>query len=239
MKVSKIIDMLQKLDLPEYDIQVARASFQKARCASKGIFWVKLVGRYWLNKKIAKKFKWTDNRLLDVYPEWKKYDIEPMQNITCNGDRVEWIETPEGGRPIEDSWLSQDKESEEYKIAVSECYWSKGNHPRSYEARKDWYRRNAGAFHVYDRGELINPMAAVRTFVYEDSKTKATFYNSGLVWQVEVERKILGKFGLKTREGFEIDNVISPEGVQRWFPIGGFLLKAPVTSSTLPYWRKD
>lgn len=237
MKVKDIINVLKKVELTEYDILSATASFKRAEEAAKGIFWVKLKGRLRYASKIARKLKWQDNRLLDIDLSLKKYDVAPMKNITCNGDNTPWVETPEGGRPVEDVWLDTDPSSEEYKSAVASCYWSKGNHPRSLKARKAWYRRNAGEFHVYSLGEMIDPHYAVRTFNYEDKSMKAMFLNSGVVWQAVIEKKLFWKLWTKTRVGYEIDNVIREDGVQLWYPIEGYTLKAPVTKSTLPFWR--
>ena len=237
MNIDKITDMLRKAGAEEYDALSASGSFKRAEDAMKGILKIKFLGRWWYNKAIAKRLSWTDNRLAED-DKYKKYDIEPMLNITANGDNSTWVETPAGGRPIEEVMLSQDKDSQEYKDAVKSCYWKKGEHPRSEKARAAWYRRNAGAYTVYQRGEYIDPHQPVRKFIYEDKKVKATFRNSGVVWQVEIEKKLFWKLGIKTRLGYEIDNIINSDGVQQWYPIPGYALRAPVTKSILPYWRK-
>ena len=237
MKTEKIIELLRKTGAEEYDILSATASFKGAEGRMKGIIKNKFLGRYIHNKKIAKSLSWGDNRLPED-SEYKQYDIEPMLNITANGDNSVWIETPQGGRPIEEVMLNPDPNSDDYKAAVASCYWCKGEHPRSEKARAAWYRRNAGAYLVYQRGEYIDPAQPVRKFIYENKKIKATFRNSGVVWQVEIEKKILGKIGIRTRVGYEIDNVIDSDGVQQWYPIPGYALRAPVTKSSLPFWRK-
>ena len=236
MKTTEIIKILKRLDLDDFDIISATSSFKRAESAAEGIFWHKLKGRIWNAPKIAKKLKWEDNRILYVDESLKDYDIAPMKNITCNGDNAPWIE---GIGPVEDVWLSKDKDSEEYKQAVASCYWSKGNHPRSYEARKDWYRRNSGEFKVYALGERINPMHHIRVFKLQEDNLVATFYNTGVVWQCIIEKKIFGRFWLKIRQGFEIDNVMRGDGVQLWYPIPNYELKAPVTKSSIPFWRKN
>ena len=67
---------------------------------------------------------------VELDPKYLEHDIAPMINITVHGDNGPWVETPEGGRPIENWALNTDPESEEYKQSVKDNYWCKGEHQR-------------------------------------------------------------------------------------------------------------
>ena len=133
------------------------------------------------------------------------------------------------GRPEPGQWLNTDPESLEYQEAVKACYWSHGNHPRSKRARKDWYRRNAGEYRAWRLGLQVGGADEVQQW----SGGGVTVLRSGKAWQITAFRKLLGGLGLKTRIGYEIDNVYKG-GVQQWYPIPGHELRAPLTWSLLP-----
>lgn len=211
----------------------AVASFEKAKRQSKGLIWIKLKGRIFLAKEIAKAIPWEGERLLDYKPEWKQYDVAPMININANGDNNPWVETPEGGRPQPGRFLNKNPNSLEYVVATKSNYWKKDTHPRSEEARVAWYRRNAGEFSAYERGESVS--FDVKPIIYKGEGV--TVYNSGPAWMILVKKRLIGKLVWETRLGFEIDNLWSETAnAQAWYPIPGAQLKAPVTNSSIPQW---
>jgi hypothetical protein len=204
-----------------------------------GLLLHKLKARWLMAGKIANVLTWHDERLLSVKPEWAEFDIEPMLNITAQGDNAPWVETIQGGRPIEGHWLRLDPRSADYKKAVDSCYWSKGNHPRSYEARKAWYRRNGGAYRAYEIGQKVDIKGdGVKKWKGSDGNLTVNVYQSGSAWQVNATRKVVGRLSVKTRIGYEITNLwIESTGEQAWYPIPGYDLKAPVTWSVLPTFK--
>lgn len=217
---------------PELHAQ-AIASFEKARSASKGLFWIKVKARVFLAGKIAELLPWDAERLAEYKPDWACYDIAPAINITANGDNAPWIETPEGGRPIPGRWLNDDPNSVEFKEAVRSNYWKPGHHPRSYESRKAWYRRNGGEYEAFSRGELVG--FDIKPTIWRGDGV--VVYNSGPSWIIVVKTKLIGKLVWETRIGFEIDNLWSEKANQQaWYPIPGTQLRAPVTNSSIPQW---
>lgn len=203
----------------------------------KGLLWHKIKARYLMAGKIAKALPWEAERLIEVKPEWKAYDIEPMLNITAQGDNAPWVETIQGGRPIEGHWLNLNPESQDYKNAVASCYWCPGRHPRSYEARKAWYRRNGGAYRAYELGLEVDLSQGVEVWSGKSGKLSVKVYRCGDVWQLNATRKLFGRLSVKKRIGFEITNVWNEkENLQAWYPIKDHVLKAPVTWSVLLKW---
>lgn len=202
---------------------------------SDGLLAAKLKIRWIQAGAIAKAMKWEHNRLIEARPDWADRDIAPMLNITANGDNGPWIDTPEGGRPLEAFWLNPDPSSDEYARAVDACYWCKGAHPRSEKARKAWYRRNGGEYLAWSRGMAVDDGYQMWTGTRD--KLTVTVVRSGGAWLLKFTRKLIGKLSIKTRVGFEVDNVFSgPLAPQMWYPIAGHELRAPVTWSVLPAW---
>lgn len=184
-------------------------------------------------KKIAKLLDWEDNRLIYRFPELKKYDIAPMLNTTCNGDNPPWLMTSKGARPYEECSLDKDQESQDYKDAVERCYWAPGHHPRSYEARVAWYARNACEYDAYVLGKFINLSEELKVW----QKNNIVVLNCGDVWQAYGTLDIIGPLKWKFDVGYEIGNVfafIDGKWVQSWYPIDGYLLKAPVCFVVYP-----
>lgn len=205
------------------------------------VFWRKHRARWFRAGRIAAALPWGATRLVNVRPDWADDDIEPVRNVTCNGDVLPWDENG----PIEHAWLNQDPASDEYKQAVAANYWLPGTHPRSTEARKAWYRRNAGAYMLYMLGRATGELPA--TWVGEEGKTRVTFLRSGEAWQLFVHRKLWLGWQIETRVGYEISNVFAKkrdgqfvkpwkpgEWVKSWYPLEGRKLMAPVTWSVLP-----
>jgi hypothetical protein len=223
--------------VPENLHSAALSCLLDAKKRTKGLLLHKIKARWFMAGKIAKSLPWEAERLIDVKPEWAEYDIEPMLNITAQGDNTPWQMTIQGGRPHEGHWLNPDKNSVDYMKAVASCYWSKGNHPRSQEARKDWYQRNGGAYKAYRLGERIDLSTGVKVWSGRDGKTTVSVYQCGVAWQIIATKKIVGKLCITTRVGYEITNVWNEStGEQAWYPIAGHDLKAPVTWSVLPKW---
>lgn len=223
--------------VPEDEKPMAVAILLGANNKAKGLLWHKIKARYFMAHKIAAALPWEAERLLEVKPEWKQYDIEPMLNITAQGDNAPWVNTTRGGRPIEGHWLSPEPESQDYKDAVASCYWCPGHHPRSYEARKAWYRRNGGAYRAYELGLEVDPSQGVKVWSGTSGKLSVKVYRCGDAWQLNATRKMFGRLSVKTRIGYEITNLWREEtGLQAWYPIPGYDLKAPVTWSVLPKW---
>lgn len=216
-------------------IDAAVASLTECKRRSKGALLHKLKVRWFKAGWIADLLAWENNRLIEVHPDKLDWDIEPVTKISSNGDNGPWLH--ETGRPIEDCWLNTDQDSAEYKEAQAACYWCKGEHPRSEKARKAWYRRNGGEYLAWRRGMLIDPANSFQMWQGSQGRLTVTVVRSGEAWLLKTTRKLVGKLGIKTRVGFEVDNVFSgPLAPQMWYPIAGHELRAPVTWSVLPAW---
>lgn len=218
----------------------AQASIDKARAAyGWSLGWMTLrkhFVRLFRAGKIADLLAWEDNHLTDKHPGLAGWDIAPMLNITSNGDNVEWRETPLGGRPDPDSWLNPDPTSDEYQRAVAACYWAPGAHPRSPEARKAWYRRNACEYAAWELGCPVG--AGVQGW----TDNGITVLRSGDAWQIRGTAKWLGPIRLKVYIGYEVGNIFAkPNGkwVQRWYPLPGYELRACVAWAVYPTWSKS
>ena len=228
------IEHLQAAGVPKELWPEAVSSLRLARERARGLTLAKWKVRLFKAGKIAGLLEWEDNRLCVKHPELAAWDIAPALNVTCNGDHVEWVDTPDGGRPNPDCWLNPDPNSDEYKRAValprSQRYFP-GHHPRSKAARKAWYRRNAGEYAAWEKGVAITPGSALETWRGPDVRVHCA---SG-AWIVVTEKRLLGPWMLRTRTGFEVDNVFSEShGAQSWYPESGFELRAPATHSVLP-----
>lgn len=186
--------------------------------------------------KIADMLPWTANRLIEVRPDLADWDIAPMLNITCNGDNIDWIDTPVGGRPNPDCWLDPDPESIEHKLACLRNYWLPGTHPRSPEARKAWYRRNAGEYQAWRKGVVIDPSLPLQ----EWTANGITVLKCGDVWQAWGTLQIAGPLHWKFDVGYEVGNVfgrINGRWVQTWYPIKGHELRACVCYVVYPIFK--
>lgn len=206
---------------------------------SRGLLWHKIKARFFRAGQIAKAMQWHHHRLIDARPEWADWDIAPMLNITGHGDNGPWVFPPGGdistGRPIQDYWLNPDPTSADYQEAVAKCYWCPGQHPRSRKARKAWYRRNAGEYRAWRLGLPVDTTTKLAVWTGEQGSTTVTVCRSGGAWLIKSSRKVLGKLHLKTRVGFEVDNVFSGQyDPQMWYPLPGVELRAPVTWSVMP-----
>lgn len=226
----KPIEYLQIAGVPPELHAQALASLALARQRAKGLTWAKWKVRLFQARRIARLLAWEDNRLCLKHPERADQDIAPMDNITCNGDNGPWQETPLGGRPFPDCWLSPDPQSAEYQEAVAACYWCPGHHPRSEKARRAWYLRNAGEYRAWRMGVLLDDSAHLQRWQGGD----VTVCRAGGAWLFLRERRLWGPLALHTRKGFEVDNVFTPSGQRGWYPAEGFDLRAPVTWSVVP-----
>ncbi len=234
MKIDKLLTIA---GVPEAEKQAAIDCLLEVHKRADGLLLHKLKARWLMTGKLAKVLTWESERLIDVDSSLAEYDIEPMLNVTAQGDNAPWMETIQGGRPIEGHWLNLNPESQDYKNAVASCYWAKSHHPRSYEARKAWYRRNGGAYRAYQLGMAVDLSTGVKVWRGTVGKTTVSVYNCGVAWQVNATKKIVGNLCISTRIGYEITNVWNESsGLQAWYPIAGHILKAPVTWSVLPKW---
>jgi hypothetical protein len=217
----------------------ALAVLHEAETRSNGLTLAKWKVRLFRAGAIAKLMPWQANRLLEVKPEWARYDIAPMLNITGHGDNGPWV-FPEGGdittgRPIQDYWLNQDPASDEYQLAVGKCYWCPGSHPRSPKARKAWYRRNGGEFEAWSRGMPVDTTQPVQRWAGQSGRLSVTVVRCGNAWIVNTDRSLIGNLALQGRYGYEIDNVMcGQDAPQMWYPIPGYELRAPVAWVTVP-----
>ena len=236
MNIDKLLTVA---GLSDYDKLAATACLLEAKERTNGLLLHKLKARWLMAGKIADALPWKAERLCNEVPEWAEFDIEPMLNITAQGDNAPWRMTDQGGRPYEGHWLRLDPRSADSKNAVDSCYWSKGNHPRSYEARKAWYRRNGGAYRAYQLGQKVDIKGdGVKTWKGSEGNLTVKVYQCGSAWQVNATRKVFGRLSVKTRIGYEITNVWrESNGLQAWYPIPGYDLKAPVTWSVLPTFK--
>lgn len=208
----------------------------EAKRRASGLTWRKWWTRLFNAGEIADLLEWSDERLIDVDPSLRDWDIAPMINITAHGDNAPWAPN---GRPVSGAWLNPDPESEEYKAAVASNYWCKGEHPRSHASRKAWYRRNAGEFRAWELGEPVDLDEGVLVWEGYRGKTEVMVMRCGSAWLIKSTRTLFGPLRIKSRMGFEIDNVVTQYGVQGWYPIAGYSLRAPVTWSVLPALKAD
>lgn len=228
---NRITELLQLAGLDGLNLSHAEDSLEIARENAKGLTWAKWKVRLFKAGKIADALRWEDERLVDIMPSKADWDIAPMLNITAHGDNVPWVD----GRPVPGVWLDQNPDSPEYRLAVAANYWCKGEHPRSKKSRKAWYRRNAGEFRAWRLGMPIAPQKDDRRawfFVGDDCTVEVR--KVGNAFLLKAATKVFPGLYLKTRIGFEVDNVITPSGAQGWYPAPGFELRAPVTWSVLP-----
>ena len=230
-----ILKYLKAAGVPAHLHPEATASLQDAERRARGLLWHKIKARFFRAGRIAKAMQWHHNRLIDARPEWADWDIAPMLNITGHGDNGPWVDTPDGGRPLQAYWLDPDHDSADYQEAVAKCYWCPGHHPRSVKARQAWYRRNAGEYRAWRLGLPVDTTTKLAVWTGEQGKTTVTVCRSGGAWLIKSRRKVLGKLHLKTRVGFEVDNVFSGQyAPQMWYPLPGVELRAPVTWSVMP-----
>jgi hypothetical protein len=229
--------LLQTAGVPAELHAEAAASLAAARAATGGTLSPMLLRKFrarWFRAgRIAKALPWEANRLIDVRPDWADDDIAPALNITANGDNGLWIETPEGGRPVEHCDTDNDPASPEYRAAVARNYWLPGTHPRSQEARKAWYRRNGGEYLAWRLGIDVDTAQPVR----EWSAPGITVLRCGNAWQIDALRKVTGPLKLLTHIGFEVGNVfasVNGQRVQSWYPVPGHALRACVTWAVYP-----
>ena len=227
---NRITELLQMAGLDGLNLSHAEDSLEIARENAKGLTWAKWKVRLFKAGKIAKALRWEDERLVDIMPSKADWDIAPMVNITAHGDNVPWV----AGRPVPGVWMNADPESEEYKQAVAANYWCKGEHPRSKKSRKAWYRRNAGEFRAWRMGMQVDPKDKPFKWWGTKGDTNVVVVKMGDAFLLTATEKIFPGLYLKTRIGFEVDNVITPSGAQGWYPAPGFELRAPVTWSVLP-----
>ena len=204
----------------------------EAKSRATGLLWHKVKVRYLRAPEIADLLPWGAERLIDVRPDLADWDVAPMVNITAQGDNAPWIPTPDGGRPAPGRWLNSDPASDEYQNAVEANYWLPGTHPRSPESREAWYRRNGGEYRAWRLGCQVDLADGVHTWAADG----VTVMRCGGAWLVKHSRSF-GPLVLETRCGYEIDN-LQVAGRQAWYPVAGHDLRAPVTWSTVPRWRK-
>lgn len=215
----------------------AAASLAAARAATGGtlgsMLWRKFRARWFRAGRIAAALTWEANHLVAVRPDWRDDDIAPMLNITANGDNVEWTETPAGGRPNPNSWLNPDPSSDEHQRAVAACYWAPGHHPRSPEARKAWYVRNAGEHLAWRLGAPVDPATPVQEWTGPDVRV----LRCGGVWQIAGLQRIAGPLQWHIDAGYEINNVfglVNGQRVQCWYPLPGHALRACAVWAVYP-----
>ena len=193
-----------------------------ARQRAQGLLWHKLKVRLLKADKIARAMLWEAERLIDVRPDWARWDVAPMRNITGHGDNVPWIETPQGGRPVVGAWLNPDPESDEYREAVKANYWCRGEHPRSRKSRMAWYRRNGGEYEAWARGCAIDTAQPCQEWRGESGSLSVQVVRWGNAWIVSTTKRY-GPLRITGRYGFECDNALG------WFPLPGYDLRAPAT----------
>lgn len=211
--------LLRQAGVDDEFIPSAIKVLEQADVMSDGLFWKKWKTRLFRAGEISKKLRWEDERLIDRFPELKDWDIAPMYNITANGDNIPWP----NNFPAPGAWMDESPE------ARAACYWCKGEHPRNPKARKAWYRRNAGEYIAYSLGEPVD-VAKPRKW----EANEVIVRKLGDAWQLDAKTKVLGLIPVKVRIGYEISNIVSDEGVQKWYPLPGYSMKAPLTWSVIP-----
>lgn len=227
----RILELLEFAGLEGQDLISASECLEFARDTAKGLTWDKWKVRLFRAGEIADMLSWEDERLADVMPSLANWDIAPMVNITAHGDNVPWVD----GRPVPGVWLNKDPNSDEYKQAVAANYWCEGEHPRSKKSRKAWYRRNAGEFRAWSLGIPLDlEHDERRQWLGMGDDKSVNVYRVGDAWLLRATTKLIPGVYLKTRIGYEVDNIITPAGVQGWYPAPRFDLRAPLTWSVLP-----
>lgn len=211
--------LLRQAGVEDEFIPSAIEALEQADIMSDGLFWKKWKTRLFKAGEISKKLRWEDERLIDRFPELKDWDIAPMYNITANGDNIPWP----NNFPAPGAWMTESPE------ARAACYWCEGEHPRNTKARKAWYRRNAGEHIAYELGTPVE-LSKPRKWASND----VTVRKLGGAWQLDAKTKVLGLIPVKVRIGYEISNIVSDEGVQKWYPLPGYSMKAPLTWSVIP-----
>lgn len=233
-------ELLVIAGVPEELHQECLDNLKIAEERSRGMTWHKFKVKILNAGKLAKKLKWEDNRLIYVDSSLEDQDVAPMKNITANGDNGVWVETPEGGRPIEDYWLDKDPNSEEYKFAVSKNYWCPGEHPRSEKSRKAWYRRNGGEFLAWKKGWPLADITSFKSWSGKKGNIEVTVDVCDGGWMIS-SSKTYGPIVLQGQYGFEVGNIYHPrpnnQRVQAWYPLDGYELKATITWSTIPRFK--
>ena len=231
MNIAKLI---ARTDMPAELQPVAVAALEAAKRKAKGLNSGKWRTRIFEAKKLAKKLSWESERLIDVDPTLIDKDVAPVLNVTCYGDNMPWDEAT--GRPVPGQWLNKDPDSAEYKQAVAANYWCEGEHPRSDKSHVAQYRRNAGEGLAWLRGAAVD-MPRRPTVYLGDG---VAVLHSGDAWELLAFRKLIGRFGIVTRVGYEIDNVWHfPKEAQGHYPLEGYELRAPLTWTVLPGKRPD
>ena len=211
--------LLRQAGVDDELIPSAMDALEQADVMSDGLFWKKWKTRLFKAGEISKKLRWEDERLIDRFPELKDWDIAPMYNITANGDNIPWP----NNFPAPGAWMDESPE------ARAACYWCEGEHPRNPKARKAWYRRNAGEYIAYSLGEPVD-VAKPRKWEANDVVVRKL----GDAWQLDAKTKVFVFIPVKVRIGYEISNIVSDEGVQKWYPLPGYSMKAPLTWSVIP-----
>lgn len=207
--------------VPAHLFGQAMTSLDEADRRSDGLLWHKIKVRFLRAGKIAKLIPWQAERLLDVRPDFASWDIAPMIHITAHGDNVPWPY----GVPTPGQWLDPNDQE-----AIARNYWCPGEHPRSVKSRKAWYRRNGGEYEAWRRGI---PVDTSRARIWQGNGVKV--YECSGAWEIIARDKWLGLIPVKVRVGFEIDNVWrADDGIQNWYPLPGYELRAPVTWSVIP-----
>ena len=232
-----LYDALALAGVPETLREEAMQSLEDAEARAGGLLWFKLRTRWFRASKIAGLLAWEDERLADRCPDMADMDIEPLMNVTAQGDGAPWFGGPGTGRPVLGHWLDRDPASADYQAGVAANYWLPGTHPRSADARKAWYRRNGGAFRAYRLGAPIDPDRGIQVWEGGSGRLSVQVCRAGSAWLINAQRRIVGNYGLRYRAGFEVDNVLNvqppPKPRQLWFPAPGYGLRAPVTWSTV------
>ena len=208
-------------------------SLTKANEKARGLLFQKIKTRYLLADRLSKLLEWEDDRLCVKYPELIDHDVAPMLNIRLCGDNGPG--TPGGSQPLSNCWLDRDPASDEYKDAVAHNYWCEGEHPRSRKSIKAQLRLNGGEGRAWRLGEKIDVANGFEIWRgATDEVDVKVFCASGAWLLLSTEPWYLG-LRIARRIGFEIDNIFGGDDTpRRWFPIKGYELRAPVTSSVLP-----
>ena len=212
-----------------------KASVQQSVKDQSSIIKKQLV-RFFFAGWIARQIPWEGERLLDYRPDKAWMDIAYAYNITANGDNGPWVIHNGVPQSRGSFWLDPDPESKEYRHAVSQCYWSPGNHPRSYKARKAWYRRNACEQEANSNGAALDLNLKLEQW-HSDGDEPVSVYRLGDVWQVTAKRRVIGKLCVTTYRGYELSNVFTPSGEQSWWFFDGATPMANVCAVSIPSWE--
>ena len=149
-------------------------------------------------------FKWLYKKWPGLYDFIDRYD----NNISMNGDGLDWTVDPINGRMYEGVPYSRvPLDLNDTPEARKKNYYAFGLHGRSNIARYVWLGlRNKASKYALDLGPAMERVTPVVSFVWKDDKGNIVevFTKEGY-WQIKTV-KVVGPFLFRQNFGFKINN---------------------------------